>query len=56
MTDTAPISLTDRLASLRASERHCRGADLIRVRRQIAMLTEDLRKPMVMPAQKRRVG
>jgi len=49
-------TVTERLEALRSLDRQSYGSELIRIRRQIAMLTEHERKPMAMPAQKRRVG
>lgn len=47
-------SVKERLEALRSAERNAWGDDLARIRRQIAMLTEDQRKPMSVPEQGRR--
>ena len=47
---------TERLTALRVSERKAYGSELIRIRRQIAMLLECERQPMGPIVQKRRVG
>jgi len=49
-------SVTERLEALRSLERQSYGSELIRIRRQIAMLTEHERKPMAVVKQRRRVG
>lgn len=47
-------SVNERLEALRSAERNAWGDNLKRIRRQIAMLTEDQRKPMGLPEQGRR--
>lgn len=47
-------SVNERLVSLRAAERSAYGARLERIRRQIAMLTEDERQKPPRPKQARR--
>jgi len=47
-------SVTERLEALRFAERTARGSDLLRIRRQISMLTEAERKPMGSVEQGRR--
>lgn len=54
MTDQAPITVNARIAALKAAERDAYGDHRVRIRRQIAMLTEDDRAPMEMPEQRRR--
>ena len=49
-------SVTERLEALRTAEGAARGSELIRIRRQIAMLTEAEREPMAEMQQRRRFG
>jgi hypothetical protein len=45
------MNVKERIEALQAQERRSYGAQLARIRRQIAMLTEDQRRPEPLPKQ-----